>query len=146
MNFITPVNTKEAPAAIGPYSQGILVNLGGGVQQLLVSGQIALDPTTGKLVGTNVTEQTEQVLKNVEAVLRAVGFSFGDVVSCAVFLKANESDDDFNDKFAAANAVYKERFGVPFPARAAVGVARLPKSKDVLIEIVCTAYKKTSPL
>ncbi len=119
------INTPQAPQAIGPYSQAIQVN-----DLLFLSGQIPLDPDTMVLVGENVTEQTEQIFKNVQAVLTAAGVSLDNVVKTTVFLK------DMND-FGAMNEVYARTFGAHKPARSAVEVARLPK--DCLVEIECIA-------
>ena len=115
------VATKDAPQAIGPYSQAI--KAGGFV---FVSGQVAFDPPTGKLVPGDVSAQTERVLKNVEAILNAAGTRLESVVRCTVFLK------DMND-FAAMNEVYGRFWKSAPPSRTTVEVARLPK--DALIEI-----------
>ena len=121
------VSTDQAPAAIGPYSQAIV---GGGFVHC--SGQVALDPATGKLVGEgDVEAQAEQVLTNLAAVLAAAGTSFERVVKCTVYLA------DMND-FTKVNAVYARHFsGDEPPARATVQVSRLPK--DALVEIDCMA-------
>jgi len=119
------VTTPSAPAAIGPYSQGIrLGNL------LFCSGCIPLDPSTMEIVPGGVEAQTEQVLKNLKAVVEAGGSELGKVVKTTVFLKS------MND-FATVNGIYGKFFGNHAPARSAVEVARLPK--DVLIEIECIA-------
>jgi 2-iminobutanoate/2-iminopropanoate deaminase len=115
------VATKDAPQAIGPYSQAI--KAGGFV---FVSGQVAFDPPTGKLLPGDVTAQTERVLKNVEAILTAAGTRLESVVRCTVFLK------NMND-FAAMNEVYGRFWKSAPPSRTTVEVARLPK--DALIEI-----------
>jgi 2-iminobutanoate/2-iminopropanoate deaminase len=115
------VATKEAPQAIGPYSQAIR-----GAGLIFTSGQIAIDPATAQIVGGDVSAQTERVLKNVEAILRASGSSLEKVLRCTVFLK-NMGD------FAAMNEVYGRYFKQAPPARSTVEVARLPK--DVLVEI-----------
>ncbi len=115
------VATKDAPQAIGPYSQAI--KAGGFV---FVSGQVAFDPPTGKLVPGDVSAQTERVLKNVEAILTAAGTRLESVVRCTVFLK------NMND-FAAMNEVYGRFWKSTPPSRTTVEVARLPK--DALIEI-----------
>jgi 2-iminobutanoate/2-iminopropanoate deaminase len=115
------VATKDAPQAIGPYSQAI--KAGGFV---FVSGQVAFDPPTGKLVPGDVSAQTERVLKNVEAILTAAGTRLQSVVRCTVFLK------NMND-FAAMNEVYGRFWKSAPPSRTTVEVARLPK--DALIEI-----------
>lgn len=118
------IETSSAPAAIGPYSQGVVVS---GGRTLYSSGQIPLDPKTGALVGEgDVVAQTKQVLDNLDAVLKAAGMQFSDVVRAGIFLS------DLGN-FAAVNAAYAERFASAPPARATVEVARLPK--DVLIEI-----------
>jgi len=115
------VATKDAPQAIGPYSQAI--KAGGFV---FVSGQVAFDPPTGKLLPGDVSAQTERVLKNVEAILTAAGTRLESVVRCTVFLK------NMND-FAAMNEVYGRFWKSAPPSRTTVEVARLPK--DALIEI-----------
>lgn len=118
------ISTSEAPAAIGPYSQAVRSG-----DLLFLSGQVGFDPTTRKVVEGGLEAQTRQVLANVEAVLRAAGLRFADVVKTLVFLK------DMND-FAAMNAIYGESFapeGVVPPARSTVEVARLPQ--DALVEI-----------
>ena len=117
--------TDDAPAAIGPYSQAVVV--GGFV---FCSGQIPLDPTTMELLDGDVSEQTDLVLRNLSAVLEASGASMASVVKTTVFLK------DMGD-FAAMNEVYARHFGEHRPARAAVQAARLPK--DVAVEIECIA-------
>ena len=121
------VKTEKAPKAIGPYSQAIIA--GGFV---FVSGQIPLVPATGELNTGTTADQTRQVLQNLSAVLEAAGSSPADVVKATVFLK------DMND-FAQMNAVYGEFFKAPFPARAAVEVARLPKDVKVEIEAIALA-------
>jgi len=119
------VSTANAPGAIGPYSQGIrLGNL------LFCSGCIPMDPTTTQIVSGGVEAQTEQVLKNLKAVVEAGGSELGKVVKTTVFLKS------MND-FATVNEIYAKFFGNHAPARSAVEVARLPK--DVLVEIECIA-------
>jgi 2-iminobutanoate/2-iminopropanoate deaminase len=124
----TIINTPNAPAPVGPYNQAVAVT----GQLLFVSGQIALDPATGELVGPgDVVAQTEQVIANLKAILTAAGASFDNVVKTGVFLK------DMND-FAAVNEIYAKYFGGEnAPARACVEVARLPK--DVAVEIECIA-------
>ncbi|ORE11984.1 endoribonuclease L-PSP [Rhizopus microsporus var. microsporus] len=121
---VTPVNADNAPAALGPYSHAVKVN-----NLVYTSGQIALDPATGDIVKGGIKEQTEQVLKNLEAVLEASGSSFDKVVKTTVFLK------DMND-FVAMNEVYGSFFSSHKPARSAVQVARLPKDVDVEIECI----------
>lgn len=120
----TVISTPEAPAAIGPYSQGIVVS---GGRTLYTAGQIPLDPTTMTIVGEgDVRAQTERVMLNLAAVLRAAGMSFANVVRCGIFLK------DMGD-FAAVNEIYGRHLGEHRPARSTVAVATLPR--DVLVEI-----------
>jgi 2-iminobutanoate/2-iminopropanoate deaminase len=121
-----PVSTDNAPKAIGPYSQAIRAG-----QLLFVSGQIPLDPASGQIVAGDVAAQTRRVLDNVGAVLSAAGRSFGDVVRTTIFLA------DMND-FAAVNEVYGQYFSPPYPARATVQVARLPKDARVEIDVIAT--------
>ncbi|MCB9665649.1 MAG: RidA family protein [Alphaproteobacteria bacterium] len=116
-----PVSTPDAPAAVGPYSQAVVVD-----GWVWCSGQIPLDPATGLVVAGGIEAQTRQVLANLAAVLRAAGVGLDRVVRCTVYLR------DLED-FAAMNAVYAEAFGSWRPARAAVQVSRLPK--DVAVEI-----------
>ncbi|MGD1900663.1 MAG: RidA family protein [Geitlerinemataceae cyanobacterium] len=122
------IRTDDAPAPVGPYNQAIAAS----GQTIFTAGQIAIDPATSQLVHTgDVAKQTEQVMTNLEAVLKASGASFADVVKTTVFL-ANMED------FAAVNAVYARYFDeASAPARACVEVSRLPK--DVLVEIDCIA-------
>ncbi|MGI8933101.1 RidA family protein [Leptolyngbya sp. BC1307] len=121
------IQTDQAPAPVGPYNQGVVAS----GAMLFVAGQIPLDAATGELVGTTVAEQTEKVLQNLTAVVKAAGTDLSQVVKTSVFLK------DMND-FAAMNQIYAEHFGDEnAPARACVEVARLPK--DVLVEIECIA-------
>lgn len=121
------IHTNQAPAAIGPYSQGILVN-----NLFYSSGQIPLK-ADGTMVEGDVKDQTRQVFQNLEAVLAAAGASFETVVKTTVFI-ANMDD------FAAVNEVYGEYFSVHKPARSCVEVARLPK--DALVEIEVVALVK----
>ncbi|MEK3988116.1 MULTISPECIES: RidA family protein [Robertmurraya] len=121
------VQTNEAPAAIGPYSQGIVVN-----NMFYSSGQIPLT-AEGDLLQGDVKEQTHQVFKNLQAVLKEAGATLETVVKATVFIKNM-------DEFAAVNEVYGEYFSVHKPARSCVEVARLPK--DVLVEIEVIALVK----
>lgn len=118
------ISTKKAPAAIGPYSQGVVVN---GI--LFASGQIALDPETGELVGSNIQEQSAQVMKNVVGLLEAAGTDFDHVIKTTCFL------NDISD-FSQFNEVYAQSFGKQLPARSAVGVAGLPKGALVEVEVI----------
>ncbi|HEY9664131.1 MAG TPA: RidA family protein [Allocoleopsis sp.] len=124
------IRTEHAPAPVGPYNQAIVAS----GQMVFVAGQVPLDPKTGAIVGDNdVSQQTEQAMANVKAILQAAGVTLEDVVKTTVFLK------DMND-FAAMNAVYAKYFSEETaPARACVEVARLPK--DVRVEIECIAVK-----
>lgn len=119
------ITTSEAPAAIGPYSQGIRCG-----QFVYTSGQIALDPTTGELVSEDVQAQTHRALQNLQAVLNSAGTSLKSVIKTTVFL-TRMSD------FQAMNAVYASYFGSPAPARSTVAVAELPR--QALVEIECVA-------
>ena len=119
------VSTKQAPNAIGPYSQAVR-----GGQFIFVSGQIPLDPVTQQIVDGDVRQQTERVLKNIAGILEAAGSSMDKIVRCGVFLK-NITD------FEAMNDVYEKIFGPHPPARTAVAVAGLPK--DSLVEIDASA-------
>ena len=115
------ISTPNAPQAIGPYSQAIKA---GGL--VFTAGQVAIDPPTGRVVAGDVAAQTEQVMKNLAAILEAAGSGFEKVVRCTVFLR------NMND-FTAMNEVYGRYFTGAPPARSTVEVARLPK--DVLVEI-----------
>ena len=119
------ISTENAPGAIGPYSQAVKTG-----NLVFCSGQIPIDPQTGEFVSDDVAEQTEQVLKNLSAVLEAAGASLNSVVKTTVFLA------DMND-FAAMNDVYARFFSENKPARATVQAARLPR--DARVEIECIA-------
>jgi len=119
------ISTDKAPAAIGPYSQGIVA----GGSFVFTAGQLPMDPQTGEIVGQNISEQTQQALKNVKAVLEAAGSSLQKVVKCTVFLQ-NMSD------FSGMNEVYAQYFENDPPARSAVEVAQVPKGALVEIEAV----------
>jgi 2-iminobutanoate/2-iminopropanoate deaminase len=116
--------TDQAPQAIGPYSQAITAD-----GWVFTAGQVALDPRSGALVGKTVAEQTEQVFKNLEAVLAASGTALGNVVKSTVYL-ADMAD------FAAMNEVYAKHFGAHKPARSTVQAAGLPKGARVEIDLV----------
>jgi len=118
------VLAEHGPKPIGPYSQAIRVN-----GFLYVSGQVALDPKTGELVGKTIQEQTERVLENVKSIVEAAGTKMAHLVKTTVFLK------DMND-FAAMNEVYARYFPSAPPARSTVQVARLPKDALVEIEVI----------
>jgi 2-iminobutanoate/2-iminopropanoate deaminase len=122
------VRTSQAPAAIGPYSQAVVVPCGDR-RMVFCSGQIALDPATGTVIEGDVAAQTRQVLENLGAVLAAAGASFASVVKTTVFL-ADMAD------FATVNAIYGERFPSDPPARSTVAAAGLPRSVRVEIEAI----------
>jgi 2-iminobutanoate/2-iminopropanoate deaminase len=122
------VRTAEAPAAIGPYSQAVVVPVGG-QRMVFCSGQIALDPATGAMRDGDVEAQTRQVLANLGAVLAAAGASFADVVKTTIYLKTM-------DDFAKVNAIYAERFTNDPPARATVAAAGLPRGALVEIDAI----------
>ena len=121
-----PVSSTSAPKAIGPYSQAIEAR---GARTLWISGQVALDPTTGELLKGDVAAQTERVMESLGAILAAAGASFGDVVRCTIYLV------DLAD-FAKVNEVYGRRFPRDPPARATVQVAALPRGARVEIDAV----------
>ncbi len=120
------IHTEQAPKSVGPYSQA--VETGG---MLFISGQIPIDPATGKFVEGGITEQTEQVMKNIGAILEAAGYSYADVVKSTCLL----SD---MDNFAAMNAVYGKYYTENPPARAAYGVVRLPLGALIEIETIAS--------
>ena len=115
------ISTDNAPAAIGPYSQAVQYG-----DFLFVSGQIAFDPATGKLVEGDIEVQTKRVLENVKAIIEAAGMQLENVVKCSCFLSNMED-------FVRFNGVYESYFGENAPARETVEVSRLPK--DVLVEV-----------
>lgn len=117
------IETTKAPAAIGPYSQGYIVN-----GLLFTSGQIPLDPATGEIIGTTIEEQTHQVMKNLGGLLEAAGISYQNVVKTTCFLA------DMND-FAAFNAVYAQ-YMTEKPARSCVAVKTLPKNVLCEVELI----------
>jgi 2-iminobutanoate/2-iminopropanoate deaminase len=121
----TLIQTNQAPAAIGPYSQAIRVG-----QLLFTSGQIPLDPQSGELVGEDVQTQTHRVLRNLKAVLESAGASLNSVIKTTVFLSTM-------DNFQAMNSIYATYFGEVPPARSTVAVKELPRK--ALVEIECVA-------
>lgn len=125
---IEAVVTKKAPAALGPYSAGVVAT---GSKAIHVSGQLGIVPETGELAGADAVSQARQSLTNVRSVLEAAGASMSDVAEVTVLL------DDIAD-FAAVNEVYAEFFSAPYPSRAAFEVAALPKAAKV--EIKAVAY------
>lgn len=121
------VNTSNAPAPIGPYSQSVMAG-----NMLYVSGQIPLDASTGELVKGSIEEETHKVMENLKAILEEAGMSFANVVKCSIFVK------DMGD-FGKINQVYGEYFSEDPPARETVEVSGLPKGVNV--EISCIATK-----
>jgi 2-iminobutanoate/2-iminopropanoate deaminase len=119
-------SSPDAPKAIGPYSQAVRAG-----QLLFLSGQVPLDPATGQMIDGDISAQTRRVFENLAAVLKAGGRSFADVVRTTVFLA------DMND-FTAMNEIYGQYFEEPYPARATVQVARLPKDARVEIDLIAT--------
>ena len=120
------VSSVDAPKAIGPYSPAIRAG-----QLLFVSGQVPIDPATGQMIDGDIAAQTRRVFENIGALLTAGGRSFADVARTTVFLA------DMND-FAAMNEVYGQYFSEPYPARATVQVARLPKDARVEIDVIAS--------
>ena len=121
------ITSQEAPAAIGPYSQAVRAGA-----LVFLSGQIPLDPATGQLVSGDITAQTVRVMKNLEAVLAAAGCATSDVVRTTIYLT------DLGH-FAAVNEAYGKFFEAPFPARATVQVAALPRGAQVEIDAIALA-------
>ena len=122
------ISTDRAPAAIGPYSQAVQFG-----NLLFVSGQIALDPKTGELVGGDIETQTRQVLENIKAIIEGAGLTLQNVLKCSCFLNNMEN-------FVKFNSVYDSYFKASLPARETVEVSRLPK--DVLVEVSAICGKK----
>lgn len=121
------INTTNAPAPIGPYSQAVMSN---GV--LYSSGQIAIDPKTGELVNSSIEEETKMVMENIKAILIEANLDFSNIVKCSIFI----SD---MDNFSKINGVYGEYFTEKPPARETVEVARLPKDVNVEISVIAIA-------
>lgn len=129
MAKINKIETRKAPAAVGPYSQAVETE-----KFIFVSGTLPVDPKTGKVVEKEIKVQTDQVIENIKAVLEAAGSGLDKVVRCDVFLQ------NMND-FKEMNGIYSTKFSAePKPARQAVEVVKLPLA-DALIEISCIAYK-----
>lgn len=123
------ISTELAPKAIGPYSQAVEAN-----GMLFISGQIPIDPATSKIAEGGIKEQTEQVMKNIAAILEAAGYTFQDVVKSTCLLS------DMNN-FVAMNEVYGKYYSVDAPARAAYGVVKLPMGALVEIETIAAKSK-----
>ncbi len=122
------INTKMAPKAVGPYSQAVKAG-----NFLFLSGQIGIDPKTGKIVDGGVKKQTEQILKNISEILKKSEISEENCVKCTVYLK------DMSD-FSAVNQIYSQFFSRPYPARAAVEVSALPLDAMVEIDLIASIY------
>jgi 2-iminobutanoate/2-iminopropanoate deaminase len=118
------ISTTKAPAAIGPYSQAVMAG-----DTLYCSGQIAFDPATGELVLDNITAETEQVMRNIAAVLAAAELDFENVVKCSIFMSSMEH-------YGAINEVYAQYFSTNPPAREAIAVKTLPKEVNVEISVI----------
>jgi 2-iminobutanoate/2-iminopropanoate deaminase len=118
------IESKNAPAPIGPYSQAIQAN-----GLLFVSGQIAMDPATGEMINKDIVQETQQVMKNLQAILTEAGLTFDHVLKSTIFVK------DLNN-FGTVNQVYGEYFKANPPARETVEVARLPKDAGVEISVI----------
>ena len=126
MSKLKSINTKNAPSAIGAYSQGVQAG-----NFIFISGQIPLDPSTMEVVSDLFEKQVKQVLINLEAVAKEAGFTLSDIVKITVYLQNLED-------FQSVNLAMSEMFSMPYPARAAVEVSRLPK--DVLVEMDAIIY------
>lgn len=120
------IKSSNAPEALGPYSQGVLVNSG---KTLYLSGQIGLDPKSNDLVSVDTSEQAQQVFQNIKAVLQEAGCGFENVVKLTIFLT------DLS-KFSEVNEIMKTYFKEPFPARSTVEIKSLPKNAQIEIEAI----------
>ncbi len=120
------IETKDAPTPIGPYSQGVIAN---GI--LYSSGQIAIHPDSGELLTNTIKEETHQVMKNIEALLKQAELTFDNVLKCSIFL----SDMDL---FQSVNEIYGSYFSAPYPARECVAVKGLPKGVNVEITVIAS--------
>tara|TARA_A100001035_G_C27741520_1_gene481829 strand:+ start:55 stop:435 length:381 start_codon:yes stop_codon:yes gene_type:complete len=118
------INTKNAPAAIGPYSQAVLVD-----KTLYCSGQIAINPKNNLIINSSIKEETEMIMKNIFEILRSAKMNFDNIVKCTIFLK---NMDDYNE----VNKVYSKYFKSDPPAREAVEVSKLPKNVNVEISTI----------
>ena len=118
------INTKSAPAPIGPYNQAIVVN-----DTIYISGQVCIDPVSGNLKNKDIQEETHQVMQNLKAILQEAGMSFNDVVKTTIFIT------DMN-QFSTINEIYGKYFEADFPARETVQVSALPKFVNVEISMV----------
>jgi 2-iminobutanoate/2-iminopropanoate deaminase len=121
------IQTENAPKPVGPYSQAVRAG-----KFLFVSGQVAIDPKTGRIVANGIKEQTVRVMENIKAILEAAGYSFSDVVQSNVYLSSMKLFSEFNSEYA-------KYFEKEFPARATVGIELMP---EALVEISVVAYKE----
>lgn len=121
-----PVFISSAPKPVGPYSQAVAVG-----SWLFLSGQIPIDPDTEQMISGDIVSQTERVMQNIQAVLKAHNMSFNHVVKVSIFLKNM-------DHFSSVNEVYSRYFTKPFPARSCVAVRELPKGVDIEIEVIAS--------
>jgi len=121
------IQTENAPKPVGPYSQGIQVG-----RFLFVSGQVAIDPKTGKIVANDIKGQTVRVMENIKAILQAAGYNFSDVIQSSVYLSSMKLFSEFNSEYA-------KYFGKEFPTRATVGIELMP---GALVEISVIACKE----
>lgn len=119
-----PINSPNAPAAIGPYSQGVKIG-----NLFFTSGQMAIDPKTGEFIGEDIQAETKQTLDNIKAILEAANTNLENVIKTTVFIK------DMND-FVKINEIYGQYFTENQPARSCVEVARLPKDANIEIEVI----------
>ncbi len=124
------INTHKAPKAVGPYSQGIATE-----SAVYLSGQIPLDPETGRLVEGDAKKQTEQVMKNIGTVLNEEGLTFDDIIKAVIYLT------DLKD-FDAVNEAYSSLLGKPYPARSCIEVSALPKGASVEIEVIAARHEE----
>jgi 2-iminobutanoate/2-iminopropanoate deaminase len=125
----SPLHVSDAPAAIGPYTQAQVVRLHGGNRMVFTSGQVGLDPKKGELVGPDIAAQTEQVFRNLTAVLAGAGLNLSDAVKTTVYL-ADMAD------FQAMNEIYARHFPGTPPARTTIAAAGLPKGARVEIDVI----------
>lgn len=122
------INTDKAPAPIGPYNQAVMVN-----DTLYISGQIAINPTTGNIVDASIEAETKQVMQNIKAILAEAKLTFGNVVKTSIFLS------DMNS-FVKVNEVYGAYFITDFPARETIAVKALPKNVNVEISVIAVKF------
>ncbi len=125
----SPVHVADAPAPVGPYSQAQVVRLHGGNRMVFTAGQVGIDPKSGKIAGEGIADQTEQVLRNLAAVLAGAGLTLADVVKTTVYLADME-------EFKAMNQVYQKHFTGSFPARTTIAAGGLPLGARVEIDAI----------